>query len=163
MRPAQLTTGKHDLQSRLTTDRLTKFDLRGVRTAAEDEPRPGSCQPLDKSKLPSWNNLDPEVLKHLDHYDPGVKYSAPYTWGSNGITYNVDKIRQRMPDAPIGSLAMLFDPQVVSKFADCGVTIIDSPTDVIPLALAYLKRDPNSAAPEARAQRMASPRFPNPA
>ncbi len=108
----------------------------------------GVFQPLDKSKLPSWNNLDPDVLKHLDHYDPGVKYSAPYTWGSNGITYNIDKIKQRMPDAPIGSLAMLFDPKIVSKFADCGVTIIDSPTDVIPLALAYLKRDPNSALPE---------------
>lgn len=108
----------------------------------------GVFQPLDKSKLPSWNNLDAEVLKHLDHYDPGVKYSAPYTWGSNGITYNIDKIKQRMPDAPIGSLAMLFDPKIVSKFADCGVTIIDSPTDVIPLALAYLKRDPNSALPE---------------
>ncbi len=92
----------------------------------------GVFQPLDKSRLPSWNNLDPEVLKHLDHYDPGVQYSAPYTWGSNGITYNIDKIKQRMPDAPIGSLAMLFDPKVVSKFADCGVTIIDSPTDVIP-------------------------------
>ncbi|WP_435606945.1 polyamine ABC transporter substrate-binding protein [Pseudomonas knackmussii] len=107
----------------------------------------GVFQPLDKSQLPSWNNLDPEVLSHLDHYDPGVKYSAPYTWGSNGITYNIDKIKQRMPDAPIGSLAMLFDPKVVSKFADCGVTIIDSPTDVIPLALTYLKRDPNSADP----------------
>ncbi|SDI62963.1 polyamine ABC transporter substrate-binding protein [Pseudomonas panipatensis] len=108
----------------------------------------GVFQALDKSRLPSWNNLDPDVLKHLDHYDPGVKYSAPYTWGSNGITYNVEKIKARMPDAPIGSLAMLFDPRVVSKFADCGVTIIDSPTDVIPLALAYLRRDPNSAAPE---------------
>lgn len=108
----------------------------------------GVFQPLDKSRLPSWGNLDPQVLASLEHYDPGVTYSAPYTWGSNGITYNVDMIKARMPDAPIGSLAMVFDPEVVSRFADCGVTLIDSPTDVLPLALAYLGRDPNSAEPE---------------
>jgi putrescine transport system substrate-binding protein len=108
----------------------------------------GVFQPLDKSRLPSWGNLDPQVLASLEHYDPGVAYSAPYTWGSNGITYNVEMIKSRMPDAPIGSLAMIFDPQVVSRFADCGVTLIDSPTDVLPLALAYLGRDPNSVEPE---------------
>jgi len=105
-------------------------------------------QPLDKSRLPSWQNLDPQVLKSLEHYDPGVSYSAPYTWGSNGVTYNVDKIKARMPDAPIGSLAMIFDPKIVSRFADCGVTLQDSPTDVLPLVLTYLGRDPNSAEPQ---------------
>jgi putrescine transport system substrate-binding protein len=104
-------------------------------------------QPLDKAQLPSWHNLDPHVLKSLENYDPGVTYSAPYTWGSNGVTYNVDKIKARMPDAPIGSLAMIFDPKIVSRFADCGVTLLDSPTDIIPLALTYLGRNPNSADP----------------
>jgi len=75
-----------------------------------------------------------------------VTYSAPYSWGSNGITYNVDLILQRMPDAPVDSAAMLFDPTVVSRFADCGVSIIDSPTDVLPIALAYLGLNPKSAA-----------------
>ncbi|WP_375739215.1 polyamine ABC transporter substrate-binding protein [Pseudomonas boanensis] len=107
----------------------------------------GVFQPLDKSRLPSWGNLDPQVLASLESFDPGVTYSAPYTWGSNGITYNVEMIKARMPDAPIGSLAMIFDPKVVSRFADCGVTLIDSPTDVLPLALAYLGRDPNSVEP----------------
>ena len=104
-------------------------------------------QPLDKKLLSGWTNLDPKVLQDLQGFDPGTKYSAPYTWGSNGITYNVDKIKERMPDAPIGSLAMVFDPKIVSRFADCGVTLIDGPTEVIPLALAYLGRDPRSAAP----------------
>ena len=104
-------------------------------------------QPLNKQLLPSWHNLDPLVLKSLENYDAGVQYSAPYTWGSNGVTYNVDKIRERMPDAPIGSLAMLFDPKVVSRFADCGVTLQDSPTDILPLVLAWLGRNPNSAEP----------------
>ena len=104
-------------------------------------------QPLDKKLLPGWNNLDPKVLQDLQGFDAGTQYSAPYTWGSNGITYNVDKIRERMPDAPIGSLAMIFDPKIVSRFADCGVTLVDAPTEVIPLALKYLGRDPRSAAP----------------
>ncbi|BCX69551.1 MULTISPECIES: polyamine ABC transporter substrate-binding protein [Pseudomonas] len=105
-------------------------------------------QPLDKKLLPRWNNLDPKVLQDMQGFDPGTHYSAPYTWGSNGVTYNVDKIKERMPDAPIGSLAMIFDPKIVSKFADCGVTLLDAPTEVIPMALKYLGRDPRSAAPE---------------
>lgn len=108
----------------------------------------GAFQPLDKKQLPSWHNLDPVVLKNLENYDPGVTYAAPYTWGSNGVTYNVDKIKARMPDAPIGSLAMIFDPKIVSRFADCGVTLLDSPTDIIPLALTYLGRNPNSVEPK---------------
>ncbi|QLG93800.1 polyamine ABC transporter substrate-binding protein [Pseudomonas yamanorum] len=103
-------------------------------------------QPLDKTQLPDWKNLDPLVLTSLENYDRGVTYSAPYTWGSNGVAYNVDKIKERMPDAPIGSLAMIFDPKIISRFADCGITFMDSPTDMIPLALTYLGRDPNSAA-----------------
>ena len=105
-------------------------------------------QPLDKKLLPGWTNLDPKVLQDLQGFDAGTLYYAPYTWGSNGITYNVDKIKERMPDAPIGSLAMIFDPKIVSRFADCGVTLVDAPTEVIPLALKYLGRDPRSASPE---------------
>ena len=62
----------------------------------------------------------------------------------NGFAYKVDEVKARMPDAPVDSLAMLFDPEVVSKFADCGVSFLDSPEDVIQLALAYLHKDPNS-------------------
>ncbi|MEZ0198923.1 ABC transporter substrate-binding protein, partial [Pseudomonas qingdaonensis] len=107
----------------------------------------GVFQALDKQQLPSWQNLDQQVVNNLQGYDPGLKYSAPYTWGSSGVTYNVDKITARMPDAPIGSLAMLFDPKIVSRFADCGVTLMDAPTEVIPLALQYLGKDPRSASP----------------
>lgn len=108
----------------------------------------GIFMPLDKSKLPGWSNLDPMVLQAMETYDPGSRYTMPYTWGTIGITYNVDKIRQRMPDAPLDSLALIFDPKVVSRFADCGVSLLDSPTEVIPLALTYLGRDPNSTAPD---------------
>ena len=106
--------------------------------------RAGAYMPLDKSKLPNLKNIDPAVLAIQAQADPGNRYAVPYLHAMNGFIYNVDVVRARMPDAPTDSLAMLFDPAVVAKFADCGVTFLDSPEDVIQLALAYLHRDPNS-------------------
>ncbi len=104
----------------------------------------GAYLPLDRSKLPNWKYLDPAVLAVQAQADPGNRYAVPYLHAMNGFAYNVDMIRARMPDAPTDSSAMLFDPKVISKFADCGVTFLDSPEDVIQLALAYLHLDPNS-------------------
>lgn len=106
--------------------------------------RAGAYMPLDKSKLPNLKNIDPAVLAIQAQVDPGNRYAVPYLHAMNGFMYQVDAVRSRMPDAPTDSLAMLFDPNVVSKFADCGVTFLDSPEDVIQLALVYLHKDPNS-------------------
>ena len=108
----------------------------------------GIYQKLDRSKLTNWSNLDQWVLQQQASYDPGNVYAAPYMWGTNGFTYNLDMIQQRMPDAPLTSLRMLFDPEVVSKFQDCGVSFLDSPEDVFPLALAYMGKDPTSQNPD---------------
>jgi putrescine transport system substrate-binding protein len=104
----------------------------------------GAYLPLDKSKLPNWKNLDPAVLAVQAQADPGNRYAAPYLHAMNGFVYNLDLVKARMPDAPTDSLAMIFDPKVIAHFADCGVTFLDSPEDVIQLALAYLHLDPNS-------------------
>jgi putrescine transport system substrate-binding protein len=104
----------------------------------------GAYLPLDKSRLPNWKNLDPQVLALQADADPGNRYAVPYLHAMNGLVYNVDMIKARLADAPTDSLAMIFDPKVVAHFADCGVTFLDSPPDVIQLALAYLHRDPNS-------------------
>lgn len=106
--------------------------------------RAGAYLPLDKSKLPNWKNIDPAVLAIQAAADPGNRYAVPYLHAMNGFVYEVDAVKARMPEAPVDSLAMLFDPQVVSKFASCGVSFLDSPEDVIQLALAYLHKDPNS-------------------
>lgn len=108
----------------------------------------GAYMPLDRSKLPNWKNLDPEVLKVQEQADPGNRYAVPYLHAMNGFAYNVDMIKARLPEAPTDSLAMIFDPKVVSHFADCGVTFLDSPEDVIGLALSYLHIDPNTRRPE---------------
>jgi putrescine transport system substrate-binding protein len=112
------------------------------------EIKAGVYVPLDKSKLPNWKNLDPRILAIQAAYDPGNAHAVPYLHSINGFAYNVDMVKARMPNAPVDSLAMLFDPAVVSKFADCGVTFLDSAEDVLQLALAYLGLDPNSTRPE---------------
>ena len=98
----------------------------------------GVFQPLDRSKLPNYKNLDPAIVKILAGYDPDNRYAVPYLWGTTGIGYNVAKIKERMPDAPIGSWDLLFKPEVVARFKDCGVSVIDTPTEVVPSMLHYL-------------------------
>jgi putrescine transport system substrate-binding protein len=107
----------------------------------------GIYRPLDRSKLSNWKNLDPWVLKTLESADPGNRHGVPYLWGTTGFTYNVKMIRERMPDAPVGSGDMIFKPEVARHFADCGITFVDEPTDVIPMVLLYLGYDPNSLDP----------------
>lgn len=105
----------------------------------------GIYQKLDKSALPNLANMDPQIMgKVSQQADPGNEYAVPYMWGTNGFTYNVDMIKQRMPDAPLDSLKMIFDPEVISKFQDCGVSFLDSPEDVLQLALAYMGKNPES-------------------
>lgn len=106
--------------------------------------RAGLYEPLNKAQLPNWKNLDPHVLAVQAKADPGNRYAAPYLHAMNGFAYNVQLIRARMPEAPVDSLDMLFKPQVVARFADCGVSFLDSPDDVLQLALQYLHLDPNS-------------------
>jgi len=127
----------------------TGYDLvlQALRYAARIIPI-GVFQPLDKSRLPRWDNLDPWVLEMMARPDPGNTYAAPYMWGTTGFMYNIDMVRERMPDAPVESAAMLFDPAVVVHFADCGIIWLDEASTVIPLVMLYLGYDPHSMVPQ---------------
>ncbi len=105
-------------------------------------------QPLQASLIPNWKEVDPDLLKRMEEADPGNKFALPFIWGTTGFAYNKKKILDRNPKAPVKSLAMLFDPSIVSQFADCGVMLIDSPVDVFPAVLSYLKLDPTSGREE---------------
>jgi putrescine transport system substrate-binding protein len=104
----------------------------------------GVFQKLDKSKLPNLVHMWDAIEERLATYDPGNEYAVNYMWGTTGIGYNVDKINERMPDAPVNSWSMLFDPEIVSKFKDCGIHVLDSPDDMLPSALVYLGLNPDS-------------------
>jgi putrescine transport system substrate-binding protein len=108
----------------------------------------GVYQKLDKALLPQLKNVDPEVARATTLYDPGNAYAVDYMWITSGPGYNVAKIRQRMPDAPVDSWRMLYDPKVVSRFAGCGVSVLDAPSEVVDTVLIYLGRPPNSESME---------------
>lgn len=105
----------------------------------------GIVQPIDKSKLDNIKHMDTSVLEQLSgKWDPENKYIVPYMWGTHGVTYNKELVLETYPDAPIGSLEMIFDPKHMKEIAKCGVSFLDSPTDMIPMALAYLGLPPDS-------------------
>jgi putrescine transport system substrate-binding protein len=101
-------------------------------------------QKLDKSLLPNLKNVDPDVARAEALYDPGNQYSVDYMWITSGVGYNTADIRQRLADAPVNSWRMLFDPAIVSNFQDCGVSILDAPSEVVATVLLFLRRNPNS-------------------
>jgi putrescine transport system substrate-binding protein len=104
----------------------------------------GVFQKLDKSKLSNLANAWDEIASRLAIYDPGNDYAVNYMWGTTGIGYNVSKAREALGDAKIDSLDVLFKPDVIAKFKDCGVHILDAPDDVFAAVFTYLKIDPNT-------------------
>ncbi|MDT3711621.1 MAG: polyamine ABC transporter substrate-binding protein [Pseudomonadaceae bacterium] len=105
----------------------------------------GVFQKLDKSKLSNWENLDKSLLKALDPSDPGNQYAIPYMWGTIGIGYNVDKVKAVLGDnAPVDSWDLVFKPENIEKLKACGVSFLDSPTEILPAALHYLGYAPAS-------------------
>ncbi len=113
----------------------------------------GIYQPLDKTRLPNLANMDPMLMQVAEAYDPGNLHSVIYMWGTTGIGYNVDLVRDRLgADAPVGSWDLLFDPAAVAKLGDCGVVMLDSPVEVLPSAMNYAGADPESLDPDAFAK-----------
>ncbi len=114
----------------------------------ERQIKAGVFQKLDRAQLPNLKNLDPEITQRIAQHDPANEHSVNYLWGTSGVGYNVAKIKERMADAPVDSFAMFYDPKVVARFKDCGVTLLDAPSEVVGTVLIYLGRDANSEKPE---------------
>ncbi|MDH4108380.1 MAG: extracellular solute-binding protein [Gammaproteobacteria bacterium] len=111
----------------------------------------GIFEKLDYSKLDNIRHLDPDIIERTDVYNQTRGYAVPYHWGTTGYAWNVEMVRARLPDHPMDSGDVLFDPDVVSKLADCGVSLLDGPTDLFPMAMSYLGRDPNAVDEESLA------------
>lgn len=108
----------------------------------------GVFQPLDKSKIPNLANLDPDMMKRIALQDPENKYAVPYLWGTTGIGYNVDKVTAAFGSTDVtNSWDLVFKPENLAKLKDCGVTFLDTPSEIIPITLNYLGEDPNSQDP----------------
>jgi putrescine transport system substrate-binding protein len=114
----------------------------------------GVFRTLDKTLLPNLKNLDPVIMQRLAAHDPGNAHASDYTWGITGIAYDEAKVRARLPQAPVDSWSLLFDPRVAARLADCGIGLYESPNVIVPSVLAWLGEPPNSEDPDklARAQ-----------
>jgi putrescine transport system substrate-binding protein len=110
----------------------------------ERQIKAGVFAPLDHARLPNLKNLDPEIAERAARHDPGSAHSVVYMWGTTGIGYDAQKVKAILPDAPVDSWRLVFDPAIVSQFKDCGVSVLDDPTDMVATALLYLGKDPNS-------------------
>ncbi len=104
----------------------------------------GVFQKLDMAKLPNIKNMWDEIAKRTSTYDPGNAYSINYMWGTTGIGYNVGKVKEALGDGPVDSWNLIFDPEKLAKLKDCGVHMLDAPTEMIPAALNFLGKDPDS-------------------
>ena len=104
----------------------------------------GVFQKLDTSKLPNLEHMWDRIRARTASFDPGHEYSVNYMWGTTGIGYNVAAVEERLGTDTITSWDAIFKPEVISQFADCGVHVLDAPTELIPAALNYLGHDPNS-------------------
>ena len=108
----------------------------------------GVYRPLDKSLLPNLGNMDPALMDLAAAHDPDNAHSVIYLWGTTGIGINVEKVVERLgEDADLDTWSLVFDPETIAKLADCGVTFLDAPTEMIPAALAWLGMDPRSSDP----------------
>jgi putrescine transport system substrate-binding protein len=103
---------------------------------------------LDKARLPNLANMDPTLMARVAAHDPGNAHGVIYLWGTNGIGYNEKMVKALMPDAPLDSWRLVFDPAVASKIAKCGISVLDSPAEMVRVVLSYLGKDPNSQSPE---------------
>jgi putrescine transport system substrate-binding protein len=107
----------------------------------------GVYQKLDKSKIPNLSNMWTEITDRAQKYDPGNEYAVDYMWGTTGLGYNIDKMKAILGTEELPSWDILFKPEMAAKFKDCGIYMLDSPSDVLPSVLAYLGLDPDSRDP----------------
>jgi putrescine transport system substrate-binding protein len=104
----------------------------------------GVFQPLDKTKLPNMQHMWPMIMERTQKFDAGNEHAVNYMWGTTGIGYNVDAVKERLGQDTIDSWSVIFDPEKISKFTDCGVHILDAADEMIPAALNYLGHDPDT-------------------
>jgi putrescine transport system substrate-binding protein len=109
----------------------------------------GVYRPLDRDLLPNWENMDESLMEAAASHDPGNEHGVIYMWGTTGIGYNIDMVAERLgEDFEVDTWSMVFDPEIAAQLADCGISWLDSPTDMFPAAMAYLGLDPQSTAQE---------------
>jgi putrescine transport system substrate-binding protein len=110
----------------------------------------GLLQPLDKAKIKNLANLDPAIMATLTKADPENKHLVPWAWGFTTVGINKTKVTKALGSMPMPENAwdLVFDPKYSSKLKSCGIAYLDSPTEIMPVALHYVGKDAYSNNPE---------------
>src|SRR6202043_3660604 len=114
----------------------------------ERQIKAGPYLTLDKSKLPNLKNMDPQLMAKGALNDGGNAHGVIYFGGTNGIGYKEKRVKALLPDPPLDSWRLVFDPAVASKVAKCGISLLDSPAEMIRAVYSFLGKDPNSQSPD---------------
>lgn len=105
----------------------------------------GVYQPLNRDLLPNLVHMDPALMELAAAFDPGNQHGIIYLWGTTGIGYNRAAVAERMgEDYVVNSWSLFFNPENLARFADCGVAVLDAPTELLPPAMRFLGLDPTS-------------------
>ena len=100
----------------------------------------GLLRKLDKSLLPNLRYMDPAVQAQLARMDPGNEYMVDWLWGFTTVGINVEKVKAALGSTPMPDNVwdLVFKPEYIGKLKGCGVSFLDSATEIVPAALHYL-------------------------
>ncbi len=114
----------------------------------ERQIKAGVYQKLDKSKVPNLKNMDADIMQRAALHDPNNEHSVVYMWGTTGIGYNPDKVKKALPNAPVDSWALVYEPENAAKLKGCGIAVLDSASEIFTTVLGYIGKDPNGQSPD---------------
>lgn len=110
----------------------------------------GLYQPIDKSRLTNYGNLDPDFMKKIAGVDPDNKYLVPWAWGFTTVGINKQKVEKALGGMamPENAWDLVFKPEYANKLKSCGIAYLDSPSEILPVALHYVGKPAYSENPE---------------
>ncbi len=117
---------------------------------AKQQIEAGLLLSLDKSKLPNLKNLDPAIQAQLAKMDPGNEHIVDWLWGYTTVGINAERVKKALGDMPMPDNAwdLVFNPEYAKKLKGCGVSFLDTASEILPLALKYIGKEPHSKAAE---------------
>ena len=107
----------------------------------------GAYQKINKDLIPNYKNIDPALLKLLEQVDPGNEYAVPYFSGVNTIAINAKGKELLGGKLPENAWDLMFKPEYTNKLKSCGIAMWDTPSEMFPIVLNYIGKDPKGTSP----------------
>ena len=134
------------LESKVLTGK-SGYDIVGPsNTFVGRQIKAGAYQKIDKSLIPNYKNLNPELMKLMEGVDPSHEYAVPFYWGTNTFAINTERVKKALgtDKLPDNQWDLVFNPEYTSKLKQCGISYLDSAAEIYPMVLNYMGKNPNS-------------------